>query len=186
MWPSHSPLHSHLAPIQYYSYGSAHIRHSYDSAHIWHPFGTTAMAALTSGTHLALQQRQHSHLAPIWHCSYVSAHIWHPFDTTATTALTSGTHLALQLREQAYYTACHFRSCPAVACLGLAQNHIFIRRYVYTVYIRYFNLGNHHTYGHIRCVYTVLANPKHALFENSPMTTGMHIILPATSGHAQL
>jgi hypothetical protein len=136
-----------------------------------------------------LQQRQCGPPIPLY------THIWHPFSTTAmaaltsdtaTSALTSGTHLALQLREQAYYTACHFRSCPAVACLGLAQNHIFIRRYVYTVYIRYFNLGNHHTYGHIRCVYTVLANPKHALFENSPMTTGMHIILPATSGHALL
>jgi hypothetical protein len=31
--------------------------------------------------------------------------------------------------------------------------------YVYTVYIRYFKQGNHHTYGHIRCVCTVLANP---------------------------
>jgi hypothetical protein len=28
------------------------------------------------------------------------------------------------------------------------------------VYIRYFWQGNHHTYGHIRCVYTVLANPE--------------------------
>jgi hypothetical protein len=26
-------------------------------------------------------------------------------------------------------------------------------------YIRYFWQGNHHTYSHIRCVYTVLANP---------------------------
>jgi hypothetical protein len=33
--------------------------------------------------------------------------------------------------------------------------------YVYTVYIRYFKQGNHHTYGHTRCVYTVLANPTH-------------------------
>jgi hypothetical protein len=31
--------------------------------------------------------------------------------------------------------------------------------YLYTVYIRYFKQGNHHTCGHIRCVYTVLANP---------------------------
>jgi len=31
----------------------------------------------------------------------------------------------------------------------------------YTVYIRYFWQGNHHTYGRIRCVYTVLANPMH-------------------------
>jgi len=27
------------------------------------------------------------------------------------------------------------------------------------VYIRYFLQGNHHTYGHIWCRYTVLANP---------------------------
>jgi hypothetical protein len=27
------------------------------------------------------------------------------------------------------------------------------------VHIRCFWQGNHHTYGHIRCVYTVLANP---------------------------
>jgi len=27
------------------------------------------------------------------------------------------------------------------------------------MYIQYLRQGNHHTYGHIRCVYTVLANP---------------------------
>jgi hypothetical protein len=36
--------------------------------------------------------------------------------------------------------------------LRVGQNHI------YTVYIRCFWQGNHHTYGHIRCRYTVLAN----------------------------
>jgi hypothetical protein len=30
---------------------------------------------------------------------------------------------------------------------------------IYTVYIRYFLQGNHKIYGHIRCIYTVLANP---------------------------
>ena len=30
---------------------------------------------------------------------------------------------------------------------------------IYTVYIRYFWQGNHRIYGHIRCIYTVLANP---------------------------
>jgi len=35
----------------------------------------------------------------------------------------------------------------------VGQNHI------YTVYIRYFWQGNHQIYGHIRCIYTVLANP---------------------------
>ena len=51
----------------------------------------------------------------------------------------------------------------------VGQNHTFIG---ITVYIRHFWQGNHHTYGHIRCVYTVLANPKneahhatHGLYE---------------------
>ena len=30
---------------------------------------------------------------------------------------------------------------------------------IYTVCIRYFWQGNHHIYGHIRYIYTVLANP---------------------------
>ena len=30
--------------------------------------------------------------------------------------------------------------------------------------LRYFWQGNHHTYGHIRCEYTVLANPTHSRF----------------------
>jgi hypothetical protein len=40
--------------------------------------------------------------------------------------------------------------------VGLART---IHLEVYTVYIRFFWQGNYHTYGHIRCVYTVLANP---------------------------
>ena len=44
------------------------------------------------------------------------------------------------------------------SCLGLART---IHLYVYTVYIRYFWQGTHHTYGHIRCRYTILANPIH-------------------------
>ena len=35
----------------------------------------------------------------------------------------------------------------------VGQNHI------YTVHVRYFWQGNHQIYGHIRCIYTVLANP---------------------------
>jgi len=29
---------------------------------------------------------------------------------------------------------------------------------IYTVYTRYFWQGNHQVYGHVRCIYTVLAN----------------------------
>jgi len=37
--------------------------------------------------------------------------------------------------------------------IRVGQNHI------YTVYIRYFWQGNNQIYGHIRCIYMVLANP---------------------------
>jgi len=51
--------------------------------------------------------------------------------------------------------------CSRVGNVGIncrvGQNHI------YTVYIRYFWLGNHQIYGHIRCIYTVLANPNQLL-----------------------
>jgi len=39
----------------------------------------------------------------------------------------------------------------------VGQNHI------YTVYIRYFWQRNHQIYGHLRCIYTVLANPTYFL-----------------------
>jgi hypothetical protein len=45
---------------------------------------------------------------------------------------------------------------PFLTCIHMVrigQNHI------YTVYIRYFWQGYHQIYGHIRCIYTVLANP---------------------------
>jgi hypothetical protein len=35
----------------------------------------------------------------------------------------------------------------------VGQNH------TYTVHVRYFWQGNHQIHGHIRCIYTVLANP---------------------------
>ena len=43
-----------------------------------------------------------------------------------------------------------------ITLVGLART---IHLQVFTVYIRYFRQGNRHTYGHIRCVYTVPANP---------------------------
>jgi hypothetical protein len=38
------------------------------------------------------------------------------------------------------------------------------QNYIYTVYIRHFWQRNHQIYGHIRCIYTILANPKYAYF----------------------
>jgi len=46
--------------------------------------------------------------------------------------------------------------CTQANMCRMGQNH------VYTVYIRYFWQGDHQVHGHIRCIYTVLANPKHA------------------------
>ena len=42
----------------------------------------------------------------------------------------------------------------------VGQNH------VYAVYIRYFWQGNHQIYGHIQCIYTVLANPTYVWLIN--------------------
>jgi hypothetical protein len=46
----------------------------------------------------------------------------------------------------------------------VGQNHM------YSVNIRYFWQGNHQIYGHIRCIYTVLANPT-----NDPCTHAAHV-----------
>jgi len=50
---------------------------------------------------------------------------------------------------------CGLRSSPPSFMCRVGQNHI------YTVHIRYFWPGNYHIYGHIRCIYTVLADPIH-------------------------
>ena len=46
----------------------------------------------------------------------------------------------------------------------VGQNH------KYTVYIRYFWLGNHQIYGHIRCIYTVLANSRNVVYTYITLT----------------
>ena len=51
----------------------------------------------------------------------------------------------------------------------VGQNHI------YTVYIRYFWQGKHQIYGHIRCIYTVLANPSYCNAHNTPRGGQKHL-----------
>jgi len=46
--------------------------------------------------------------------------------------------------------------CMLCATIGLARTIC-----LYTVHIRYYWQGNHQIYGHIRCIYTVLANPRY-------------------------
>ena len=63
------------------------------------------------------------------------------------TCLVHHTHLAFAFCSCAYNTNTH-------VC-RVNQNH------TYTVYIRYFWQGHHQIYGHIQCIYTVLANLTH-------------------------
>jgi len=56
----------------------------------------------------------------------------------------------------------------------VGQNH------VYTVCIRYLWQGNHQIYGHIRCMYTVLANPTNGFIKPEqesirPLTSIRHL-----------
>ena len=70
---------------------------------------------------------------------------------------------------------------PVVQIRKVGQNHI------YTVYIQYIWQGNHQIYGHIWCIYTVLANPtgthpfekthslnEHIPEQHTPLTTHTH------------
>jgi len=43
----------------------------------------------------------------------------------------------------------------------LPYTYVGLARTIYIRCIRYFWQGIHHTYGHIRCIYTDLANPTH-------------------------
>jgi len=52
----------------------------------------------------------------------------------------------------------------------------------YTVYIRYFWQGNHQIYGHIRCIYTVLANPIYIGFWPT-LQIITRVLLPYTHTH---
>jgi hypothetical protein len=60
--------------------------------------------------------------------------------------------------------------CASLTPLSLPDCHVFFhlhmhrvgQKHIYTVCIQYFRQGNYHIYGHIRCIYTVLANPTYA------------------------
>ena len=61
----------------------------------------------------------------------------------------------------------------------IGQNHI------YTVYIRYFWQGNCQIYGHMRCIYTVLANPTHVFLmfrKYGNNVCALSHMIPALSG----
>jgi len=57
----------------------------------------------------------------------------------------------------------HVRCAPCTPPVLSAHVLCWPEPYIYTVYVRYFWQRNHLIYGHIRCIYTVLANPTHVL-----------------------
>jgi hypothetical protein len=67
--------------------------------------------------------------------------------------------LSLIVASSGHHTQFTFQNHP---CLGSRWPPLGIYTiYIYSVYIRYFWQGNHQIYGHIRSIYTVLANLKH-------------------------
>ena len=56
-------------------------------------------------------------------------------------------------------TLCVCVSCLAVCKVPLTRISRVGQNHIYMVYLRYFWQGNYQIYGHIRCIYTVLANP---------------------------
>ena len=71
----------------------------------------------------------------------------------------------------------HVTECRAVQLCGM---HRVGQHHIYTLYIRCFWQGNHHIYGHVRCVYTVLANPRHVAECRAVQLCGMHHIIAST------
>jgi len=58
---------------------------------------------------------------------------------------------------------------------------------MHTVCIRYFWQGNPQIYGHIRCIYTVLANPTTVTKCNTPvfLRSVLRLVLSVVSGQEQ-
>jgi len=87
----------------------------------------------------------------------------------------------LQCRVEAACITLHSLSLGRYSISRVGQNHI------YTVYIRYFWQGNHCIYGHIRCIYTVLANRKYFCTHNSPVRSnaveGVLVATPSATEH---
>ena len=67
------------------------------------------------------------------------------------------------------WVRCKYKMAQVLCRIGQSRVYaVYIRRvgqnHIYTVCIRYFWQGNHHIYSHIRCIYTVLANPIYTVF----------------------
>jgi hypothetical protein len=162
-----APLSTHAAPLNHnYShpnsisvqhgsmahgtaYARNHTAHHTTLLHCnttyMHPLSTrcsTQPQSLTPQLHFR-PTRQHS----TWHCICTKPHCTPHHTAPLSTCC---------------YTHYHDYSHPSFISRA-GQNHI------YTVYIQYFWQGDHQIYGHIRCIYTVLANPSfisHALAQN--------------------
>ena len=76
----------------------------------------------------------------------------------------------IHIRNEVLIASCHKRVQTKVYSGLKLYTHVYTHTYIWqtcrvgqnhicTVYIRYFWHGNYEKYGHIRCIYTVLANP---------------------------
>jgi len=71
--------------------------------------------------------------------------------------------VCLRVQTRWYGTSYWPRQYFIMRIFRVGQNHIC------TVYIRYFWQGNHQIYGHIRCIYLVLANPTYFVCESDDL-----------------
>jgi hypothetical protein len=77
-----------------------------------------------------------------------------------------------------YFTAIRFECQWAIqACWTALEGSIICmfrvgQNHIYTVFVRYCWQENHQIYGHIRCIYTVLANPRYVRCHASILALG--------------
>jgi len=98
----------------------------------------------------------------------------------------------VQQRSVSFFTASYLRSSRG-AIVWVGQNNAREKRctseeneleacwpepYIYTVYLRHFWHGNHQICGHIRCIYTVLANPTSFTYSNECTVNKRWTVVP--------
>jgi len=86
-------------------------------------------------------------------CVSLLQHANHDHNVTQKPAYILSACLSFKTCIHAYHD--HNKEVSSSVMFRVGQNPI------YTEHIRYFWQGNHQIYGHIRCIYTVLATPSH-------------------------
>jgi len=129
--PSYSPFYTH-------TYTHAHTHNTHTHTH----------------THIHTTHNTHAHT----HTTHIHAYIHNlaapsPTSSTGATAVSGLTRPTGWQKNWGHWLMTPGTHWSVVHMHRVGQNHI------YTVCIRYFWQGNHWIYGHMRCIFTVLANP---------------------------